>query len=296
LAISNQARPSGRRAIVLLQGGWGNQLFQLCAGETIRQRTGHPVYYDCDLMFRNEPYRRQFELENMVPPEQRISVRSSRGYWRLALFAKMQATAEKHLMRRVGMSSLPLSVVLRIVNWWPGSEVLCRGHYQSLEFIDSACVERIREAMRAPQVDRNCDVAVHFRQSRDLYASGAVAPDHANTVLRLEYYRESLRLVRERLGAVRFRVFSDRGAIPEDVFQPSDNVVLDGPRQPERAWDTLARLASCRHFIVANSTFSWWGAFLGRSPDKQVYAPKNWRFANGFPCQRGIFPEGWRRI
>jgi hypothetical protein len=292
LALQDQHR----RVIVVLQGGLGNQLFQLCAGETIRIRTGHSVCYECELMFRNEPYGRQFELQNMIPPEQRASVRSGRWVWPSLLFAKMQAVAEKHLMCRVGISSLPLSAALRIVNWWPGSEVVCRSHFQSLEFIDSACVERIRETMRLPPENRNSEVLVHFRQSRDLYASGAVAPDHANTVLGLDYYRECLRLVRERYGAVRFRVFSDQGAIPDGVFLPSDEVVLDCPRQLERAWDTLARMAACRHFIVANSTFSWWAAFLGRSPDKQIYAPGEWMFNQLAPPQRGIFPEGWRRV
>jgi hypothetical protein len=54
-------------------------------------------------------------------------------------------------------------------------------------------------------------------------------------------------------------------------------------------------MAACRHHILANSTFSWWGAWLNPSPDKIVVAPDPW-FRDASLDSRDIVPEGWLRL
>ena len=51
----------------------------------------------------------------------------------------------------------------------------------------------------------------------------------------------------------------------------------------------------CRHFIIANSSFSWWGAWLSDNPDKIVIAPKKW-FRFSFHNTRDLIPEKWIRV
>lgn len=284
-----------RRVVVVLQGGLGNQLFQWCGGETIRKITGYPVLYDCELTFRRDIWGRHFELGRLIPAERRAPQQPGDGPWR-SLLERAGGAFESNVMWRLGISALPLPAVVKIARWWPGSEVVCRSHFQLLDYLDAGTVGRIREAMNLTEENQSSDVAVHFRLLRDTHASGARAPEHNDTILPLDYYRACLRRVRAQFGAVRYRVFSDDGAIPENVFERGDQVVLDPPEHPGGAWDTLARMAACRHFIVANSTFSWWGAFLGRSQDKRVYAPEKWLFLAAAPSQKGIFPEDWLRI
>jgi len=52
-------------------------------------------------------------------------------------------------------------------------------------------------------------------------------------------------------------------------------------------------MAACRHHILANSSFSWWGAWMDPRPDKVVIAPKFWRNS---PYNPDLFPVGWRLL
>lgn len=64
-------------------------------------------------------------------------------------------------------------------------------------------------------------------------------------------------------------------------------------------FEDLSLMASCSHHIIANSTFSWWGAYLGHNPDRIIVSPhhENW-FGPGFSGQppKDIIPEGWHQI
>jgi hypothetical protein len=60
-------------------------------------------------------------------------------------------------------------------------------------------------------------------------------------------------------------------------------------------WEDLRLIAACRHFIVANSSFSWWGAWLGAWPCIQVIAPARW-FRADHGGEGEIVPAGWLRM
>jgi hypothetical protein len=216
--------------------------------------------------------------------------------WRTSVQERLAVAVERKLMWRLGISSLPLKATLRMVHWWPASEVVCRSCFQLLEYLDRETVERIRSVMFPHPQRQTSQVAVHFRLARDRNRAGEKVREFSGTVLGMDYYRQALGEVRAELGPVCFSVFSDSGAIPENVFEPGDRVLLDQPLQSESPWDTLSRMARCGHFVIANSTFSWWAAYLSRAAEKRVYAPKNWRFNHGAPAQKGIFPDEWIRL
>jgi glycosyl transferase family 11 len=98
----------------------------------------------------------------------------------------------------------------------------------------------------------------------------------------VEYYREAM----EKFKDVRFICFTDD---PEWCHQnlPIDIIISTGT-----AWD-IYLMSLCSHAIIANSTFHWWGAYLGR--EKQVIAPKNWFIAN-VPGADDIVPERWTKL
>ena len=91
-------------------------------------------------------------------------------------------------------------------------------------------------------------------------------------------------------GATLF-VFSD------DILWAQDHLDTAGlPAEyitPGSAAHDLALMQLCRHFILSNSTYSWWAQYLGDAPDKLVFAPDRW-YANG--KQSALYLPGWRLV
>ncbi len=109
-----------------------------------------------------------------------------------------------------------------------------------------------------------------------------------------EYYIEAIRIMREKLPTAHFYIFTDD--LPwakEHITFPEPNTVVSGPtRQPH---EELMLMASCRNNIIANSTFSWWAAWLNPNQSKTVIGPQKW-FADEKIDTSDILPSSWKRI
>lgn len=135
-------------------------------------------------------------------------------------------------------------------------------------------------------------ISLHVRRG-DYVTNAHTAQYHG--VCSLEYYREAVKYIAGRVREPHFFAFSDD---PEWVGQnlkidhPMILVSANGPNKG--AWD-MALMKSCRHHILANSSFSWWGAWLNPSNQKQVVAPRNW-FNQAPQDTRDLIPESWVRL
>jgi hypothetical protein len=110
----------------------------------------------------------------------------------------------------------------------------------------------------------------------------------------LDYYERAFAYLRERLdGAVAY-VFSDDPDWTRQHLRFSCPTVYVTHNLGRSNHEDLRLMAACRHFIIANSTFSWWGAWLGADPGKIVVAPKVWRIdAQGIADP---VPDSWVRL
>jgi hypothetical protein len=108
-----------------------------------------------------------------------------------------------------------------------------------------------------------------------------------------EYYSKAIAYVNEKISSPKFFVFSDDIAwVKSNLNLPSSTVFVSGNNISE--CEELVLMSTCKHNIIANSTFSWWGAWLNTSPEKIIVAPKIW-FASGIP-ENDLIPENWIRI
>ncbi len=101
------------------------------------------------------------------------------------------------------------------------------------------------------------------------------------------YYREAMERMRKRCPGVRFFLFSNDPDWVKGHYRDADCTVVEG-NDEDSGYADLYLMSLCRHHIIANSSFSWWGAWLGENPEKTVIAPKKW--LNGRSC-RDIYTE-----
>ena len=135
-------------------------------------------------------------------------------------------------------------------------------------------------------------VALHVRRG-DLVDD----PYYAESVgtLGLSYYETALDRLKSRLPDARVYVFSDDPAwcarhLPKIL--PMEIVSGQATHSPV---EDFAAMRACRHFVVANSTFSWWTAWLGTHPDKQVISPARF-FRQPRAWEVDLLPDAWEKV
>jgi hypothetical protein len=109
-----------------------------------------------------------------------------------------------------------------------------------------------------------------------------------------EYFQKAMAQLRANLTACHFFVFSDDPAwAAEHVASAEDTTLVQFASDNRKDIEEFELMRACRHFIISNSTFSWWPAWLGQNADKRVIAPLRW-FADG--REVNLFPLGWTRL
>lgn len=113
----------------------------------------------------------------------------------------------------------------------------------------------------------------------------------------LAYYEDAMNYVSERVSNPVFYVFSDDIAWAKANLMGSRSFVYVDINDAAHDYEDLRLMQRCQHHIIANSTFSWWAAWLNPSPDKIVIAPAVW-FADAEKNKeaKDIVPPSWIRL
>ncbi len=115
-------------------------------------------------------------------------------------------------------------------------------------------------------------------------------------VLGADYYRRAIELLEAQRRDLRYFVFSDDPPAALELLAgivPKFQVVTLEPGTSPSV--DLALMATCKHFVIANSTFSWWGAWLSGYPGKLVMAPEHW-FQGARVSLPDVYPAAWARV
>lgn len=176
------------------------------------------------------------------------------------------------------------------------------GVFQNAKMVDSIKSEILQKFTFAPFTDErnivlqqemlSCNsVGIHIRKGQD-YMSRIWYQDTCP----LEYYRKAMEYIRERVDTPKFYVFADNPTWVKEHFKGLDYTLVEG--NPPSGWGShfdMQLMSCCKHNIISNSTYSWWGAFLNKNPEKMVILPHQW--FNPKSCEEStsekVQCEGW---
>ena len=156
---------------------------------------------------------------------------------------------------------------------------------------------RTELAFKSPAQGKNLEILEQIRRSKNPVSlhvrRGDSTVSATNRVhLPLEYYLNGIATMKKRFGNPTFFVFSDDIGFVKDYLQLDATTVFVDHNDDFSAHEDLRLMSSCRHHIIANSTFSWWGAWLNPRRDKLVIAPRQWYLTpdSYFP---DLLPPSW---
>jgi hypothetical protein len=291
--------------IARIIGGLGNQMFQYAAARALALARGQQLLldvsgYDDYRLHHGFELRRVFRCQPELAG--RDDVRKILG-WRAAPLAR-------RLLSRRALAGLRgrAFIVEPHFHYWPGIRAVpeaayLQGYWQSEKYFAQAAAEiRADFAFRQPMSEANAAwaerigrrnaVSLHVRRGDYLLDPktqallGACSP---------EYYLKAVGHIAARVAAPEFFVFSD------DIAWARDNLDIGFPchcidhNRGAESYNDMRLMSLCRHHILANSSFSWWGAWLNPRTDKIVVAPRRWFAADGV-CSDDLVPEEWVRL
>lgn len=135
-------------------------------------------------------------------------------------------------------------------------------------------------------LEKDDTVSIHVRRG-DYKKYGSMLP--------LQYYKKAYRRIRDE-GDFTYMIFSDDLEWVKDNFGFINKKYLVNEDGRLKDYEELMIMSRCHHNIIANSTFSWWGAWLNVHKDKVVIAPKRWFVQKSVEDDYNMIPQAWTRI
>ena len=192
-------------------------------------------------------------------------------------------------------------------NYWPdivnvNGDCYLYGYWQSERYFKAfEAIIRQDFIFREPLQEQNAELALDMatKQAVSLHIRrGDYVSDSKNhnimSVCDLEYYRLAINYIATQVEQPVFYLFSDDMAWVKQSLPMEFPCVYVEHNSGAESYKDMQLMSLCRHHIIANSSFSWWGAWLNAKPEKIVIAPKHW-FRNGND-DADLIPDEWIRL
>jgi hypothetical protein len=275
-------------------GGMGNQLFQYAAGRSLQK------LHNCELkldLFAFENYDlRNFDLSNFnveinVATLEEIKSLTFSNYLQ-KVKNKIKPINERTFFKETFFHYNRLFEKL-------GSNVYIKGYFQSEKYfkpieelirkefsLNSEIIDPVKDLGR--EISSHNSISIHFR--RGDYKNREFYEYHG--ILSLQYYLDSYKYFNENITNPVYYIFTDDIQWVKSNISLPDSIFVSG-EITKNHYEDLYLMSQCRHNIIANSSFSWWAAWLNNHEDKIVIAPKKW-FKKGPKDTYDLFPESWK--
>lgn len=290
--------------VVKLRGGLGNQLFQYAIGKrlSLYYKTAlklDTTFFDLQL-FENKTGStpRCYELDQLnihsgIATQADIEQFSNSG--NLLHRIKKYSTQSKYIAEksfRFDSGFLNFGKSCYLDGFWQ-----CENYFKEIadalrnDLTFRGALDE-RNVVMESKIKTTNAVSIHVRRG-DYIHNDAAKKFHG--ICSLEYYKKAVELISKKIPDPHFFIFSD------DLKWVADNFCFDFPstivdiNDSNRGAKDIQLIRSCKHHIIANSSFSWWGAWLGNFNGKIVIAPKVW-FADLSVDVSTVLPEKWYKL
>jgi len=281
--------------IVNLKGGLGNQMFQYAAGKALATKTQQELKIDITSLTRAN------EIGNIYRPF---------SLDRFTLSAPLATDSEIQKLKPA--QNILTKVYRKIVYKLQGDRTVCfdeafmqltgeqylEGYWQSPRYFenireDILCEFALKESdssyneQSKNKMQQGDSVSMHIRRG-DYIKNPTVAKEFGQCST--EYYQKAIAHVTKHTTNPRFFIFSDDIEwVKENLQLPTSTVFVSDPSLTDT--EELVLMSKCAHHIIANSSFSWWAAWLNQNPAKIVIAPTPW-FDN-LRYDAHLIPDTW---
>lgn len=283
-----------------IRGGLGNQLFEWAAGTALSEHLQTSYALDLEVYGRNKS--RDFELREMGLP---IEVASSSD---IETLKKQCFYRQPHYHYDESFCDLSDNTYLRGY-FCSERYFLSAGHIVKNKIWNALSSLHLSDdqIQALSAIENKLSVSLHVR--RGDYVSNNGYNDFFGTC-DMPYYRDAIETVASNLDTSEFVlfVFSDDLNWCRKKFTFKNNFIFVDVNAEQPGFFDLLFMARCQHNIIANSTFSWWGAWLNRNHEKTVVAPKRWFKVNYREKTKGawiadpsyslqdLFPKDWTLV
>lgn len=286
-----------------LIGGLGNQMFQYAAGKSLALKRNVDVKVDVTELHENAGNKftqRKFELDVFNSNIQIASAHEAD----ISKFKKLNKVSESiqkifpFLFSSLYFVERGSQFNLDFFN--SPKQCYLNGFWQSqLYFIDfekeirkdftfNESIIQLNE-LYSEKINAVNSVSIHVRRG-DYVSSSEANKFHG--LCSLDYYNSAVNFMRDKQSQIELFIFSD------DIDWCKQNFKYDVPInfiETNNAHHDLYLMTQCKHNIIANSSFSWWGAWLNNNAKKLIIAPKQW-FVDTSVNTKNIIPESWIKI
>lgn len=291
--------------IVKLAGGMGNQMFEYAFGRALSLKYNIPLKIDLSFLKRRDMgagfVYRDYDLDLFnVNADFEIKPEDIQNLIRIG---EPHFHYSELLVKRIDEIFTGKDLNLPPESFNIERNILIDGYWQSPKyFLDSE--ERIRKDMTFRNPIENSEDEKVIAMLGDIKNSNSVMvnirrTDYLNTnfhgVLGNDFIDGGTKIIESKVEDPKYFVFSDDVEWCENNIKLDNVVFVDHYYKGDRFSYYLQLMINCKHFIVPNSTFAWWAAWLNESSDKIVIAPKNW-FTDPNINTNDIIPENWIRI
>ncbi len=287
--------------LVEIEGGLGNQMFQYAAGKALSIRLSKPLFLTDDVfkissdagsMQSYFPFA-GYSIASPLLKRSFIETSFNNKLKRLTGFGHKKTYQEKGILYNKKVESLTTPIYLK--GFWQ-SEKYFHTYKDEIRESFQFDIDSCRVNKEIANAIQSCNaVSVHVRRG-DYITNQENFKKHG--VCDMNYFSRAFTLIEERIENPTYVVFTDDIEWVKKELLPirKDAFVVDGNNN-SNSWIDMYLMTLCKHNIIANSTFSWWGAWLNNNLEKVIIAPEKWFALTHLNEQStDLIPAEWIKI